>query len=71
MAKCGAKPTLEHTPLYAQVHVLRAQGLTQQAIAKQLGILQPKVSYLLNPEVHRRNNLDSNRRYRARGGPLT
>lgn len=53
-------------PLTSQVHALRAQGFTQQAIADMLGILQGKVSRILNLESYRQNERESNRRYSAR-----
>lgn len=53
-------------PLTSQVHTLRKQGFTQQAIADMLGLAQLKVSRILNLETNRENARESNRRYRAR-----
>ncbi len=53
-------------PLTAQVHALRKQGFTQQAIGEMLGLAQQKISRILNPELQRENERESNRRYLAR-----
>lgn len=41
------------TPRQQEAHKLKEQGLTNTQIARELGVSQPNVSILLNPERHK------------------